>query len=72
MMQFQDWCCLLLMEQYADGGSLSLRFIDVEDKAGIARTTVNPRSFEIAADEVLIKNHFENSGLVEASVSGFV
>lgn len=66
---FQEWRCHVVMERYEQGGGLSLRLVDAEDGASVARATSNLVGFQSEDDEVLIKNYAENTGILGTLVA---
>lgn len=66
---FQEWRCHVIMQQYAEGAGLCLRLMDAEDGSPIARATVNLTHHALNQNEVLIKNYSENEGVLESLVA---
>lgn len=65
VVRFGQWECWVLTERYGNGRT-ALRLVDAVDGSSVARATVNRPDVSLGADEVLIKDYSENTGILNA------
>lgn len=61
---FGGFDCMVQKSNYLNGKTL-LRLLDLNDYFPIATATVNISEVELNENEILIKNHSENEGMLE-------
>lgn len=70
---FKSWKCFLNLGYYGAGGRLAIKLLSDEENADkgvyygepIAVATVNIPEIELNENEIIIKNHSENEGMLE-------
>ncbi len=67
-MEFMGETCTVVRAQYPNGRT-ALRLVSVTGEP-LAMATVNIPEVELDADLVIIKDHSENAGMVDALVAG--
>jgi hypothetical protein len=63
--RFRGWDCIIQKQRY-ENGRPALRLVDAEDGSPIATATVNLPEVPAAPNQVFIKDHSENGGLLAA------
>ncbi len=63
--QFHAWRCNAMLDHYLNGQT-AIRLLNCEDGSPIACATVNVPTYKLGAQEVIIKDWFENEGMLDA------
>lgn len=63
---FKDWECDILISHYLNSGNTSLELRDHNTHEKITNATTNIPGYYLEPDEVVIKNHSENDGMLLA------
>lgn len=71
LVRFRRWLCRLREGRYGDGRT-ALSLVDAEDGGPVATVTVAVPGEPLADDEVVVKDHGENAGLLRALVDAGV
>jgi len=65
LIPFKNWRCRIEESRYSNG-RIALTLTDSEEGDPIATATINLPDEPLAEDEVCIKSHSENEGMLEA------
>ena len=66
---FNTWQCYVLLDTYQKDGSYCIRLIDATDSVPVATCTVQiPRLPYFRREDVVIKDHSENAGILDTLI----